>query len=316
MKEWNIDVAVLCIFFVRPEQFEKTFEQVRKARPKTLLLWQDGPRENSPDDMENIMKCRKIADNIDWNCRVHKSFHSNNFGCDPSTFYSHKWAFSIVSKCIVLEDDVVASQSFFYFCKELLDRYEYDERVDRICGQTLYDGIDDNRYSYFFSSVGSSWGWASWRRVAQTWEENYDVLDDDYYLDLLNHKNESSVIHKRMIKEAKQHKVEKIPHWEHILGISTALNSRLVIFPTDNLVENIGASDNATHATDHIEKLPADIRTFFETKSKEIEFPLNHPHYMVDDYHYKKKIMNAIQPGFFRKLKRKLERVWLMLLRG
>ena len=44
-------------------------------------------------------------------------------GCDPSTFYSHKWAFSIVDKCIILEDDLVVSQSFFPFCKELLDRY-------------------------------------------------------------------------------------------------------------------------------------------------------------------------------------------------
>ena len=39
MDRWNIDVAVLCIFFARPEQFEKSFEQVKKARPRVLLLW-------------------------------------------------------------------------------------------------------------------------------------------------------------------------------------------------------------------------------------------------------------------------------------
>lgn len=83
--------------------------------------------------------------------------------------------------------------------------------------------------------------------------------------------------------------------------MSTTLNSRLVIYPTVNLVENIGASVNATHATDRIEKLPSDIRTFFETKAMEIEFPLNHPHYIVEDYHYKNKIINVLQPGFFGK---------------
>ena len=31
MEKWNIDVAVLCIFFARPEQFKKSFETVRKA---------------------------------------------------------------------------------------------------------------------------------------------------------------------------------------------------------------------------------------------------------------------------------------------
>ena len=132
MEKWKNDVAVLCIFFARPEQFRKSFEQVRKARPRVLLLWQDGPREGRLDDVENIMKCREIAENIDWECEVHRNYHDKNMGCDPSTFYSHKWAFSIVDKCIVLEDDLVASESFFPFCKELLDKYENDERIDRI----------------------------------------------------------------------------------------------------------------------------------------------------------------------------------------
>ena len=60
MEKWKIDVAVLCIFFARPEQFEKTFEQVRKARPRVLLLWQDGPREGRQDDIENIEKDKGI----------------------------------------------------------------------------------------------------------------------------------------------------------------------------------------------------------------------------------------------------------------
>ena len=42
----------------------------------------------------------------------------------PETMEAQKWAFSIVDKCIVLEDDDVPSQSFFPFCKEMLDRYE------------------------------------------------------------------------------------------------------------------------------------------------------------------------------------------------
>ena len=54
-------------------------------------------------DIENIEKCRKIAENIDWECEVHRNYHDKNMGCDPSTFYSHKWAFSIVDKCIVMK---------------------------------------------------------------------------------------------------------------------------------------------------------------------------------------------------------------------
>ena len=38
---WELDTAVLLIFFVRDDTFRQVFESVKKARPKTLLLWQD-----------------------------------------------------------------------------------------------------------------------------------------------------------------------------------------------------------------------------------------------------------------------------------
>ena len=306
MKKWKIDVAVLCIFFARPEQFKQSFETVKKARPRVLLLWQDGPREGRDDDIENIKKCREIAEDIDWECEVHKNYHEQNMGCDPSTHLSHKWAFSIVDKCIVLEDDVIPSQSFFSFCKELLDRYENDERIDRICGQTLYGGIEDKRYSYFFSRSGSSIGWASWRRVAESWESDYSFLEDEYFLDLAKKRYGHKSISKSVVN-VKKRKKEGIPYWENIVGYRTLFNSGLVIYPTVNMIENVGTSENATHAPQNIAELPKDIQQIFVTPAQEIEFPLKHPKYIIDDYHYFEKRMKNLRPTFFRRFRRKIE---------
>lgn len=44
MKNYQIDVPVLVIFFARPDTLEKVFESIKEARPSKLLLWQDGPR--------------------------------------------------------------------------------------------------------------------------------------------------------------------------------------------------------------------------------------------------------------------------------
>ena len=309
MENWKIDVAVLCIFFARPEQFEKSFEQVRKARPRVLLLWQDGPRDGRSDDVENIKKCRDIAENIDWECEVHRNYHDRNMGCDPSTFYSHKWAFSIVDKCIILEDDIVPSQSFFAFCQTLLDKYENDTRVDRICGQTLYGGIPDKRYSYFFSRSGSSWGWASWRRVAETWQENYEFLEDEYYLSL-GRKKFGNKRFEKSLSTARARAKEGIPYWEHIIGFRTTLNSGLVIYPSVNMIENVGTSTNATHAPDNIAELPRDIQKMFTTRACDIDFPLSHPPYVIEDYHYFENIMKHLNPNLFRKLFRKFEHLF------
>ncbi len=313
MEKWKNDVAVLCIFFARPEQFAKSFEQVRKAKPRVLLLWQDGPREGRPDDIENIMKCREIAENIDWECEVHRNYHEKNMGCDPSTFLSHKWAFSIVDKCIILEDDIVPSESFFPFCKELLDKYENDTRVDRICGQTLYGGVPDKRYSYFFCRSGSSSGWASWRRVAETWEEDYGYLNDEYYLDL-GRKRFGHKRYENTIAKSRLHAEEGIPYWEFIIGMRTTLNSGLVIYPTYNMVENVGVSANATHAPDDIAELPKDIQEMFTIRAEDIEFPLKHPPYVIEDYHYFEKKINHISPPFFVVVRRKFEHLYRRIM--
>lgn len=313
MNPWKTDVAVLCIFFARPEQFAQSFECVRKARPHILLLWQDGPRLGRTDDIENIEKCRKIVENIDWECEVHKNYHEENMGCDPSTHLAHKWAFSIVDKCIILEDDIVPSQSFFPFCKELLDKYENDTRIDRICGQTLYGGIPDKRYSYFFGRSGSSWGWATWKRVADTWESDYQFLEDQYYLDLAE-KRFGNDRFKTSIAITKKRQKEGIPYWEHIVGFRTTLQSGLIIYPKENMIENVGTAINSTHAPDNIAELPKEIQLMFTTRAEEIEFPLKHPPYVIEDYHYFANIMSHIHPSIWRRIRRKIEHAYRKFL--
>ena len=86
----------------------------------------------------------------------------------------------MVDKCIVLEDDCVPSQSFFPFCKEMLDRYEHDERISMIAGFNEDEITAYCPNSYFFTSVFAIWGWASWRRVFEKRDEQYTFLDDAY----------------------------------------------------------------------------------------------------------------------------------------
>lgn len=56
----KIDVAVLLLFFARPEQTRLVFEQIKKARPSQLFLYQDGARVGRNDDIEGIAKCEKL----------------------------------------------------------------------------------------------------------------------------------------------------------------------------------------------------------------------------------------------------------------
>ena len=175
----NNKFNVLIIFFNNIDRFKESFDSIRNAKPHTLFLYQDGPREDK-DDYAGIKMCREYAENnIDWDCNVYRMYQTKNFGCDPSNYIAQKWAFSIVDKCIILEDDDVCPISFFEFCWELLEKYENNEKISIICGMNNLDEYNAQKgWDYFYTSGGSIWGWASWRRVLDTWDEKYSWLDN------------------------------------------------------------------------------------------------------------------------------------------
>lgn len=304
-KKSKIDVAVLITFFARPETLEKVFESVREARPSTLLLWQDGPREGRMDDVEKIQKCRKIVENIDWECTVYTNYHKKNMGCDPSTFLAQKWAFEIVDKCIIMEDDRIPAPSFYRYCKELLDKYEHDERINHICGTNLLGTYEDCPNDYFFAPFGST-TWASWRRVAKQWDEAYSYLRDDYTLSCLK-----SIVGKDMydilLKNARKHAASGFQWWETILGMGCMLNNRLAIIPQKNMITDIGMTKDSTHATADSKLVSKSARKMFNMRAFDLGFPLKHPDYVLPDYNYVKRLSYISGTGMpFLRFRRKV----------
>lgn len=317
MKDYLIDVPVLLLFFSRPEQFQKVFEQVKKARPSKLFLYQDGPRQGKRDDILGIKKCREIAEDIDWKCDVKKLYQEKNFGCDPSEYISQKWAFSYVDKCIVLEDDDVPSVSFFSFCKIMLDKYENDSRVGLISGFNHEEITKDIQEDYFFTSNVSIWGWASWKRVIDQWDGKYVFLDDKNTLKHLENIIYNRKYIKNFIKMCYQHKISGKEHYESILIANHWLNGYLAIVPKKNMITNIGATADSTHFSGDIKAQPRGIRKIFTMDSFELEGEICHPEYVSEHYPYKERVYRIMGWGHpFVKLYRFIEEIFYFLING
>ena len=284
MQAYKTDVAVLMLFFNRPDKFQQVFEQVRQARPSHLFLYQDGPRGER--DMPGIMACRKIAENIDWECDVKRHYCEKNQGCDPSEYLSQRWAFSMVDKCIVLEvnEDEVSA-----------------------------DVPDD----YFFTSTFSIWGWASWRRVIDTWDGTYSFLDDPNAVKLMNDIIRQRKYRKSMMDLTRKHKASGIPYYETIFWASMMLNNGLAIMPKRNLINNIGLTADSTHYTASEKTTPRGLRKIFTMKRFELQFPLKHPRYVIDNVAYKERFYRRSAWGHpWIKLGRSLEELFLNLRYG
>ncbi len=276
MNPSKVDISVLMLFFNRPERLAEVFAEVKKARPSRLFLYQDGARDSR--DLPGIEACRLIVDDseIDWDCEVHRLYQEKNYGCDPSEYISQKWAFSQTDKCMVLEDDDVPSQSFFPFCKELLDRYENDSRVWMIAGFNAEEKTPVSE-SYFFTSVFSIWGWASWRRVIDTWDAGYSWLEDRKLLEKAENVIKEKKLRQDIIPMCRDHKASGKAYYESIFWSSMLLNDGIAIMPSLNMINNRGVSDASTHFQGSLKTMPRRLRRQFTMPRHEMEFPLVHP---------------------------------------
>lgn len=312
MQDSKIDVAVLLIFFCREKQFKAVFEQVKKARPSRLYLYQDGAREGRESDKAGIAACRKIAEDIDWDCEVHTWYQEKNVGCDPSEFLAQKWMFSTETKGIILEDDDVPAQSFFPYCKELLDRYENDERIGMICGMNNTGISEHIQSSYFYSLNGSIWGWATWRRVVDTWDEHYRWLEDTVAVKNLRQKFYNEESYQGFLTTAKTHLASGRAHYESIHGAAVYLNGQYNIVPKYNMISNIGVGEETTHSVSDIRFLPKEARKLINMKRYEIEFPLVHPDYVLKDIEFEKQVTGSRK----KQLKMRIESILLRVRYG
>lgn len=305
MEKKLTDVAVLLIFFNRPEMFHKVFDAVRKARPSRLYLYQDGPRNDNDKDL--VIACRKIVENIDWDCCVYRFYQTTNVGCDPSEYIAIKWMFEKEECGIILEDDDVPADTFFPFCCELLEKYKDDSRIGMICGTNYADSFSmKSENSYFFANTGAIWGWATWKRVVDSWDANLSFLADKTAERLLYENSIDKHNCKSFILNARKHATSGRVFYESVHGAEMRLNHRLSIVPKANLISNVGVgADGGTHSVTEERLLPKGIRTVFFHPTLDVRFPLVHPKYIMPDKAYEKRVNRILGYSFWVRAWRK-----------
>jgi len=320
MEQAKVNVPVAMIFFNRPEPLKKCFEAVRAAKPSRLFLIQDGARIGNATDAENIQLCRQIVENVDWDCEVRKIYSNENLGCGKRIYTGLKEAFQEVDRLIILEDDIVASEDFFHYCAELLEYYKDDERIIDIAGMNHCGENKRCPYSYFFSEIGSCWGWATWKRCWDKMEYEFSFLNDKYAVEcFLTSGYRKKKLRKHMIKESGRRKAildqgGRLSAWTYQFMMEGYLQSTLSIVPQKNLISNIGLTKDSGHASSSIKKIPKGLQRVFFAKTYPIERPLVHPKYVIEDTIYAKNVLKILGIGTFRSACRKIEGIFRRII--
>lgn len=239
----NFETPILFLIFNRPDTTKQVFDRIRVVKPKYLYIAADGPRSNKEGEGDLCNQTRNVVlDNIDWLCEVKVLFRDNNLGCGQAVSQAISWFFENVEEGIILEDDCLPSNSFFYFSEQMLDIYR-NENIGIIGGYSFFDAYKVGyKNSHFIHLCAPIWGWATWKN---RWVEINEMISPNYNAalwDILPSKNFrkifSSIMDKIHLKE--------IDTWDvQFSYFKLQTKYKLDISPSLSLISNIGV--NGTH---------------------------------------------------------------------
>ena len=300
-----LKTPVLFLIFKRLDTTKQVFEQIKKAKPPRLCIAADGPREYVEGEAEKVKTVREyVLSNIDWNCEVKTLFREKNLGCGKAVSEAITWFFENEEQGIILEDDTVPSQSFFWFCEELLNRYKDEKKVWHIGGTNFQDGIIRGNGDYYFSALNHIWGWASWADRWKYYDFKLEKISDDSFLKKIFKSSKEYKYWKSIFEKMKSDK--PIDTWDYQWTFTMWFNGGLAVLPNVNMVSNIGFCEDATHTK---------IENELSNKQKYELLIVKHPasverNVTADEYTFKKVFY---QGSFLMRGIKKIYRIFISL---
>ena len=298
----RLRTPVALIVFKRPETTRRVFAAIANARPSRLLLIADGPRPDRLGESNLCDEVRRIISKVDWPCKVDTNFAVENMGCRRRMISGLNWVFSLVEEAIILEDDCLPDRSFFPYCSELLERYRDQRQVCFIEGFNSLESRFPFTFSYFFSLSTGIWGWATWRRAWQEYDEHirsWPAVKEAGLLHLLFPDKKLVAYWTRVFDS--MYRGTGPNTWDYQWLYTCWTRNWLSVLPGRNLVQNIGFGPEATHT--------ASIDSDLKLPHGEMEFPLRHPPAILPwNSHAMDFQRSLFSPGIIKRIRRK----WLV----
>ena len=243
----SLDRSPIVLFvYARPEHTRKALNslaQNKEAIESELIIYSDGPKNEKTADL--VAEVRTIVAHVSGFKSVTTHFSSENKGLSQSIISGVSEVLRKYSSCIVLEDDLVLSPHFLSFMNDGLSKYSTDNRVASIHGYVYptQASLPEN----FFMKGADCWGWGTWKRAWDLFEEDGSKL-----LELLKKKrlvNEFDFGGSHSFSSLLRKQIKgKVDSWAIRWHASIFLQNMLTLYPGQSLVQNIGNDKSGTHS--------------------------------------------------------------------
>lgn len=241
-KETPFEIPIVSVVYKRLDKTKQVYERIRQIRPAKLYIIADGPK--NIEDEEKVSQVRNFIDHfIDWPCEVHKRYAEKNIGLRNGIPSGLNWVFETEEKAIILEDDIVPEKCFFEYCRQMLERYENEEKVMLISGfnmfekEQLFHGKDVT-----FSKFASIWSWATWKRAWIKYEQNIPKWEKERKKkNFRKFLNKNAYDHYKIIFDDLQY--HWYNSWAYQWMFALFYENAVGIVPKYKMIANIGIND-------------------------------------------------------------------------
>jgi len=240
------------------------------AKNSTIFIFSDSAK--SEKDNEQVKKVREYIKRISGFKNVEIIFRDKNLGLAGSIISGVSVVIETYGKVVVIEDDLILSPYFLEFMNKGLEIYENVEEVISIHGY-IYP-LKKLLPETFFLKGADCWGWATWKRGWDLFEQNAPILLDEIYHRMLENEFDLNGAVKNIKMLKKQIKGEN-DSWAIRWHASAFLKNKYTLYPGRSLVQNIGMGKQSTHTKKtnvyNVELSPKPIKVE-EIEVKENEF--------------------------------------------
>lgn len=239
---------IVLFVYNRPWHTKQTLNALMQnelASESTLYILADGPKENaSLGELEKIQETREIIKSKQWCKEVIVHEKEENDGLAKSIITGVTQIINRFGKIIVLEDDIVTSKGFLKYMNDALNFYEEEEKVFHISGY-MYPHSERLPRTFFYN-VPLCWGWATWKRAWQFFNDNTNELIQ--FFDRSNKWDELNKFGGNYLEKQLRDNAEgKIRTWFVKWHGSVLIKNGYCLFPGNSLVNNIGFDSTGVH---------------------------------------------------------------------
>ena len=310
----TIAVPVCIFIFLRERQSLELISKIRQVKPPRMYIVGEGYRPNRPGEKEKVQAVRNAVETaIDWPCEVKTNYVPEDIGAGRRIATGVSWVFENEQKCIFLEDDIDPDTSFFYYCEELLNRYQEDKRIGMISGYNNLGEFDCHGDSYCYSTCGSIYGWASWQDRWKCFDWDMKALENPDTVEAIVRRmaGDGNKGAKQRVNGWKKAKAKiqagSLSTWDYQWNLSRLSNGYLDIVPSKSLTQNRGIDAAATNSTSQMKLLPKRIQKVMNIRKNAISFPLKHPQYVLRNWKYDDEYLSTNTMSACRRIKESIE---------